>query len=324
MKNKKLILILGAGGGTGKYLVDYMTSFSDDSYEVVGAGRHRCEFVENRIPYIQMDITQKEEFKKLPDNIYAVIDLAGAMPARMKDYHPEQYISTNIVGTFHILEYCREHHVDRAIFTQSFGDIKDHAEKNPVLTPSMTPSFRYDTDHTIYVISKNTAVEMFKCYNAMYGLKTFIFRLPTIYSWSSNDSYYVDGVLRKRAWRILIDKACKGEPVEIWGDGSRLKDMVYVKDFCQMLFKACFVDRDYGYYNVGTGVGTSLSDQIKGIIEVFGDEKKSEIIMRPDLPNAPQYVMDISDARNELAYEPHYSYLEMLKDMKIEKELNRF
>ena len=97
--------------------------------------------------------------------------------------------------------------------------------------------------------------------------------------------------------------------------------MVYVKDFCQMLYKAVFADRTEGYYNVGTGVGTSLLRQIEGMIEVFGPEnKKSEIIMRPDKPNAPQYVMDIAPARRELGYEPEYDYISMLQDMKMEME----
>lgn len=55
--------------------------------------------------------------------------------------------------------------------------------------------------------------------------------------------------------------------------------MVYVKDFCRCYYKAIFVNRDCGYYNVGTGVGTSLLDQIRGMVEVFGeDAKKSQII----------------------------------------------
>ena len=158
-------------------------------------------------------------------------------------------------------------------------------------------------------------------YYQMYGLKRFIFRLPTIYLWSPVDHYYVDGEIRKIGYRILIDKAINGEDIEVWGDASRQKDMVYVKDFCQMLFKALFVDRTCGYYNVGTGVGTSLLEQIKGIAEVFGEEgKKSNLIMRPDKPNAPQYIMDITPAREELGYVPQYDYIAMLKDFKKEME----
>ena len=100
-----------------------------------------------------------------------------------------------------------------------------------------------------------------------------------------------------------------------------IRFMVYVKDFCQMLYKAIFVNRDCGYYNVGTGVGTSLFDQIRGMVEVFGEgDKKSQIIMRPDKPNAPQYIMDITPAIQELGYKPKYNYLEMLRDFKREMQ----
>ncbi len=101
--------------------------------------------------------------------------------------------------------------------------------------------------------------------------------------------------------------------------------MVYVKDFCQMLFKALFVDRKFGHYNVGTGIGTSLLDQIQGIIEVFGEnDKKSKIIYKPEKNNAPQYIMDIEPAIKELGYKPQYNYIEMLKDLKREMKLKRF
>ena len=91
-----------------------------------------------------------------------------------------------------------------------------------------------------------------------------------------------------------------------------------------MLYLALFVDRKEGYYNVGTGVGTSLVDQIRGIVEVFGSlENKSKIVMRPDLPNAPQYIMDISTAQDELGYIPKYDYITMLKDFKLEMEKDR-
>ncbi|MBQ1392658.1 MAG: NAD(P)-dependent oxidoreductase, partial [Lachnospiraceae bacterium] len=102
-----------------------------------------------------------------------------------------------------------------------------------------------------------------------------------------------------------------------------VKDMVYVKDFCQMLYRALFVRREEGYYNVGTGVGTSLLEQIKGMIEVFGSEnKKSPIIFCPEKPNTPQYIMDITEAKKELGYEVKYDYLSMLKDIKKEMQKN--
>ena len=239
----------------------------------------------------------------------------------MKGYNPYRYIDVNITGNMNILEYCRTNGVDRILFAQSFGDIKDYGEENPLLTVDLPRKFSFTSDHTIYVMSKNFAVDMIENYHQMYGLKRFIFRLPTIYLYSPVDTFYVDGIQRKIGYRLLIDRARVGDPIEVWGDSSRVKDMVYVKDFCQMLYKALFVNRKCGYYNVGTGVGTSLLDQIKGMIEVFGEDgRKSEIIMRPDKPNAPQYIMDITPAKEELGYKPKYNYLDMLRDFKREMQ----
>ena len=319
----KKIIVFGASGDIGRYFVEYfLEKYIGGQYEIIAVGTRETDFFRAMgVTYVQLDITCKDEFGKLPSSdVYAVVHLAGAMPARMKGYNPYKYIDVNIVGTLNILEYCRESGVDRILFTQSFGDIKDYGDEH-LLTVDLPRKFSFTSDHTIYVMTKNFAVDMIENYHQMYGIKRFIFRLPTIYLYSPIDTYYVDGKIRRIGYRILIDKAINGEPIEVWGDSSRVKDMVYVKDFCQMLYKALFVDRDEGYYNVGIGIGTSLLDQIKGIIEVFGEERhKSSLIMRPDKPDAPQYVMDIAPAQKELGYVPQYGYIDMLKDFKIEME----
>lgn len=319
----KKILVFGASGDTGRYFINYfLENYVGSEYEVIALGTRDTDYFKQiGVEYIKIDITNKAKFDLLPKNVYAVVDLAGLMPARMKGYNPYKYIDVNIVGNLNILEFCRENHVDRILFAQSFGDIKDWAEKEITLTANMPRNFSFTTDHTIYVMSKNFAVDMIENYHQMYGLKRFIFRLPTIYLYSPIDSYYVDGEVRKIGYRILIDKAINGEPIEVWGDANREKDMVYVKDFCQMLFLALFVDRSEGYYNVGTGVGTSLLDQIKGIVQVFSKPgHESTITLRPDMPNAPKYIMDIEPAVRELGYKPQYDYLSMLKDFKAEME----
>lgn len=319
----KKIVVFGASGDTGRYFVKYfLDHYIGDEYQIIATGMRETDYFDQfEVPYYRVDITNREDFSKLPKDVYAVVDLAGVMPARMKGYNPYKYIDVNITGNLNILEYCRKNGADRILFAQSFGDIKDYGEKNPLLTVDLPRKFSFTSDHTIYVMSKNFAVDMVENYHQMYGLKRFIFRLPTIYLYSLIDTYYVDGLPRKIGYRQLIDKAIAGDTIEVWGDPDRVKDMVYVKDFCQMLYKAVFVERECGYYNVGTGVGTSLLDQIKGMIEVFGEDgKKSEIVMRPDKPNAPQYIMDILPAVKELGYEPQYNYLEMLRDFKKEMQ----
>lgn len=318
---KKIIVVFGASGDTGKYVVGYLKENCDSEiYDIVAVGtRDTTYFDDLHISYYHVDIRMSQQFSVLPDNIFAVVDLAGLMPARMKGYCPQRYIDVNITGMLNILEYCRKTKCDRILFAQSFGDIKDYAEKNIVLAADLTPKFSYTSDHTIYIISKNTAIELIENYHQQYGIKKFIFRLPTIYLWSDNDKYYVDGIERKIGYRILIEHALKGEQLEVWGDPTRKKDMIYVKDFAQMLYNALLTKRISGYYNVGTGIGTTLDEQIQGIAKVFNPKnKRSEIIYCPERPNSPQYIMDIQLARDELGYSPKYNYIDMLIDMKAE------
>ena len=222
----KKIVVFGASGDTGQYFVKYfLKHYEGNEYQIIATGTRKTDyFAQFEVPYYRVDITKKEEFSKLPKDVYAVVDLAGAMPARMEGYNPYKYIDVNITGNLNILEYCRENGVDRILFAQSFGDIKDYGEENPLLTVNLPRNFSFTSDHTIYVMSKNFAVDMIENYHQMYGIKRFIFRLPTIYLYSPVDTFYVDGIQRKIGYRLLIDKARNGEPIEVWGDSSRVKD----------------------------------------------------------------------------------------------------
>ena len=152
----------------------------------------------------------------------------------------------------------------------------------------------------------------------------FIFRLPTIYLYKNNPYYYVNFEKKMLGYRILIDKAMKGEDIELWGNPTKSKDIVYVKDYCQMIYKALLVDKEKGIYNVGTGKGVSLQEQIEGMIEVFSPKgKKSKIIYCPEKPNSREFIMDITNAKEELGYEPKYNYIEYLQDFKKEMEKGR-
>ena len=144
-------------------------------------------------------------------------------------------------------------------------------------------------------------------------------RLPTIYCYWPDSTIYVNGKKREMAYLSIINKAIKGETVEIWGNPKIAKDIVYVKDFIQIVEKAIKSKSAHGIYNVGTGVTTTLEQQIKGIVKVFGNKKKkSQIIYKPDMPSQTSYLYDISKTKYELGYIAKYSYIEMLKDMKVE------
>ena len=110
-------------------------------------------------------------------------------------------------------------------------DISLYAQgENVVPKPDLPLKFSYSGDHAVYVISKSTAIELIRHYHEEYGLKKFVFRFPTIYSYSPYDYYYPNGVKTLRPVYRMIEQAKKGEPIELWGDPAYSKDMVHVYD----------------------------------------------------------------------------------------------
>ena len=185
--------------------------------------------------------------------------------------------------------------------------------------------FPLNNDHSVYVIAKNAAVDLIEHYFHKFGIKRFILRLPTIYLYHPDPYYHVNGEKRIMFYRMFIDKAIAGEPIEIWGNSSKVKEIVYVKDFTQIV-ECCVKSKlDGGFYNVGEEECVSLEEQVRGIVEVFcEDGKKSPIIYRPEMPDPSEFVFDISKTKNELGYKPKYNYRESLIDFKHEMEKNPF
>lgn len=324
---KKKIIIFGATGNTGSYLVDYAIDFFDkEEYEIIASGRRETDvFTKRGIPYYSVDITKEEEFKKLPtEDIYAVMLLAAQIPSYMDVYEPKKYIDSIIVGGFNVLEYCRKNKVDRIIYTQTVFDVSEYSH-DIVIKPDMPRKFSYTGDHAVYVISKNSALELIEHYHQEYGLKKFIFRLPTIYNYSSYHYYYPNGVKTMRPLYKQIFKAMNSEPLTLWGDSNYAKDMVHVNDFSQLLCRAVLVDRNEGMYNVGTGKPVTLQEQVQTIIDVFSPkENPSTIEYIPGTVSGGGFLMDITNAKEDLGYEPQYDCRRLFEDYRKEMELNRF
>lgn len=325
---KKKIIIFGATGNVGSYVFKYANEyFENKDYEVIASGRRKTDFFEKRgIKYYSVDLSKKEDFDVLPtENVYAVIYLAAEIPSYMDNYSAEKYVNSNIIGAFNVLEYCRKVKADRILFSTTVFDISLSAKPGVVLKPDMPLNFSYKGDHAVYVITKNTAIELMKHYYEEYGLKYFVFRFPTIYNYSSYHYYFPNGIKTKRPLYTMIERAMKGEDIELWGNPNYSKDMVYVDDCAQMICKAVEVNRDHGFYNVGTGKPITMQEQIETIIDVFSPkDKKSKIIYKPEKPVGGGFLMDITNAKEELGYEPKFSCRDLFENYKKEMELDRF
>lgn len=321
----KRIVVFGATGHLGTHIAVYLSNIG---YQVVAVGHRKNDngfFAEKGMQYFSLDIENELDFCTLPqEDIHAVIHFAGALPASMKGYNANLYVSSIIQGTLNVLEYARKTKADRIVFPQSLFDISYlFGSKVPIPADSLRKA-PLTGDHAMYVIAKNAAVDMINHYYETYGLKRFILRLSRVYMYDPNPYTYTDGERVLISDRFFIYQAMKGRDIEIWGDPHRLLETCCVKDFLQIVEKSLVADVDGGIYNIGSG-GSTLEERVKAIIDVFNPkEKKSNIIYCPEKRNAMQFVLDIRKTIDELGYQPQYSWKDYLLDFKKEMEEQPF
>lgn len=323
----KKIVVFGATGYIGIYLIDYLTQHLPEGYEILATGRRNLSFfTDHGIHAEYVDICQDSDFARLPmKDIYAVINLTGLLPAYLPKYDPFAYVETNIKGSLRILEYARKSQADRVLYTQTWSDQGGYWGREEVLSPMLPRNLIYTGDHAFYAITKSMIVDTMEYYKQEYGIKNFIYRLPNVYMYAPAKSYFVNGKEKKIAYRYMIDQAEAGNDLELWGNPDSFKDILYVKDLCKMMFLGLFASVNGGTYNAGTGIRTTLKEQIQGIIDVFSPHpEKTRIIPIPSGSGFTSFVMDIENARTELGYEPEYSYIRYLEDYKREQTLKRF
>ena len=326
MKN---IIVLGANGHVGAYTFDYLLSFLDSNeFHLIASGRRNAPYyIEKGIDYIPIDICDKKSFDSLPrKDVYAVINLAGIMPASMKGYDPYPYIDVNIRGSLNVLEYCREVSCKKIIITTTEADLGGYWKPGACIDPDLPACFDHGSNYAMYIISRRTVLEMLENYHLRYGIKNYAIRCSTVYCYTESPYMYKLGKRIIPGYIQIYQKAIEGRPIEIWGDPSVKTEIVYVKDFAQIVGRMIISETaECGIYNLGNGMPVSLEDQIKIAIDVFGkDGHKSEVIYCPEKPNGRDFVQDITKNIRELGYSPKYDYLSYLEDYKKEMELNRF
>lgn len=323
-KRMKNIIVFGATGGIGVYTVLHL--HDTGKYNVIAVGHRKNDngfFEQYGIPYFSVDISDYKSFDVLPkEKIEAVVNFAGVLPAR--SYNPRMYISSFTMGQLNVLEYMNSVGCKKIISAQTPADLWYLQNTATPMPADAQRSFPPSTDHSIYTIAKNAAIDITEYYHNTFGISRFILRFFNVYMYHPNPYYYVDGIKRMISFRLLMDKASSSQDIEVWGDPTRSKEMLYVKDLAQLVEQCVESPLEGGIYNVGSLKQVTLEEQIDGIIEVFSEETKSKKVLRPDKPNALFNHLDISKTIEDLGYNPKFTYIEWLKDFKKEMEENRF
>ena len=193
---------------------------------------------------------------------------------------------------------------------------------NRAITEEDPRKINYKGDHAVYIISKIAALDLVEHYHQEYGVQGISFRLPAIYGYHPRVGMYIGNKFVKAGFVIFLEKAIKGEPIEIWGNPKKGKDIVYVKDVVGAFIKAADSSTAFGLYNIATGICTTLEEEVRGIIDVFSEPgHPSQISYNPNKPDTLSYLYDISKAKRDFGYEVKYPFKKMLEDYKKEIQL---
>lgn len=327
-----MYIIIGAAGFIGMYTVE---KFIADGKKVLATDRNPAmkETLEKMgAEFAKLDLTCKEDFDQLPaEGVEGVVLLAGLLPANVnvdisKDENAADYFQVNVIGTINVLEYMRRNGIRKLISCCSYSDVAGAWRAGYAIKETEPRNYHFTGDHAVYVFSKNAANDVMEYYNQQHGLQCAWFRFPPVYGVGPHSVIYVNGKSYKSGIQTFIERAQAGEDIELWGNPHIKRDIIYVKDVARAFSMALDSEKTYGLYNMTSGTELDLEDQAKAVISVFGADKGSKIVYRPEKANnTPSFLFDMTKAREDFGFIPEYvDYVEMMKDYKAELESGRW
>jgi len=184
-----------------------------------------------------------------------VISLAAMWLLHCKDY-PRTAFDVNIAGTFNVFEACVKHNVKKLIWSSSASVYGDALEL------PMTEEHPFNNKN-FYGASKIAGEAMATAFNDRYGLKIIGLRYMNVYGPHQDQTAAYTGVVP-----IMLNKIEANEAPSINGDGSQAYDFVYVEDVARANVQALISGQDFGMYNVGTEVQTTINELCEMILKL--------------------------------------------------------
>ncbi len=323
------VLVFGSGGFIGTYLVNELLR---QGYAVTASDFSKfgeLYYTENNIPYVSVDITKKEDFDRIPFVEYAaVINLAAVQPANVseKNFDPRDYINVNVTGTLNILDFCKRSKAGKMIYASSHRNTQGLWAQDKAIKESEGRAPRLAGEYAMFSISESAAQDCVTFYNQAYGLPTILFRLPPVYGYGPHTEIFKEGKPIKTGFQTFIDQAIAGKPIELWGDITVGRDIIYVKDVVDAFVKAIASDRSGELYNITSGKYLTIKEQAELTAKVFWKEGETpQFIERPEKAHTmDSFLYDNTKAREQLGWVPQYNFEQMLEDIKKEMADKKF
>lgn len=195
-----------------------------------------------------------------------VISLAAMWLLHCKDY-PRTAFDVNVAGTFNVLEACVKNNIKKLIWSSSASVYGDAVEL------PMTESHPFNNKN-FYGASKIAGEAMATAFNDRYGLPVVGLRYMNVYGPHQDQTAAYTGVVP-----IMLNKIEANEAPIINGDGSQAYDFIYVEDVARCNVDALMSDQEFGMYNVGTEVQTSIKELCDTILDL--KQSELEVVYKP-------------------------------------------
>ena len=225
-----------------------------------------------------------------------IFHLAGQNDHILSLSNPFPDIDINIKGSAVVLEACRKHNPKaRIVYTGTRGEYGPAAELPVKETAPINPK-------GIYELSNLAAQRLFKIYHDTHGLKTVALRLTNVYGERAQMKHNRFGVAN---WFIRL--AVDDQTIKVFGDGSILRDFLYVGDTVEAILMAALCEKAWGeVFNVGHDRPSSFLELADRIVAVAGTGRWEFAPFTPErkLQEPGNFYSDITKIRSVIGWKP--------------------
>ena len=241
----------------------------------------------------QMDV---ERFFRVnePEYVYLAAAKVGGIGANA--YYPGHFIYDNLMIQTNVIHAARKFGVKKLLFLGSSCIYPKFAEQP--ITEDQLLGGHLEPSNDSYAVAKIAGIKMCQAYRKQYGFNAISLMPTNLYG--PNDNYDLDS---SHVLPAMIRKFHEAkDKVTLWGDGSAMREFLYVDDLAEAAFK-CMVSYDSKeIINVGTGKDTTIKELATTIADVVGF--KGEIVWDTSKPNGtPRKVLNV-DKIKSLGWEP--------------------
>ena len=247
----------------------------------------------------QMDV---ERFFRVnePEYVYLAAAKVGGIGANA--YYPGHFIYDNLMIQTNVIHAARKFGVKKLLFLGSSCIYPKFAEQ-PITEDQLLGGY-LEPSNDSYAIAKIAGIKMCQAYRKQYGFNAISLMPTNLYG--PNDNYDLDS---SHVLAAMIRKFHEAkDKVTLWGDGSAMREFLYVDDLAEAAFKCMLRYDSEDIINVGTGKDITIKDLAETIADVVGF--KGEIVWDTSKPNGtPRKVLNV-DKIKSLGWKPKVSLRE--------------